>query len=90
MSVARPALPRSGSGNVLYLNDPRYQYCMRVGMSVRICRVEDECRREHGCVKPDCPLARAFGFDVFDVRMRQLASMFDLWPCEDAMLEDFP
>ena len=65
---------------MLHLSDPRYQYCTRVGQRVCVCRSEVECRREYGCIKPNCPLGTAFGLKAFDERMRAFAATFDLWP----------
>ena len=64
--------------------DPRYQYCSHVGTNVRVCRSEAECRREHGCTKPNCPLETAFGLEAFDARMRAFATTFDLWPLAES------
>ena len=75
---------------MLHSTDPRYQYCTRVGKSVRVCRPEAECRREHGCTKPNCPLETAFGLEAFDARMRAFATTFDLWPLGGANPPDFP
>lgn len=61
-------------------SDPRYEYCQRLAKNVRVCRSEKECRLEHGCTQPNCPLEAAFGLDAFDVRMRAFATAFDLWP----------
>jgi hypothetical protein len=70
--------------------DPRYQYCKRVGRNVRVCRLEADCRREHGCIKPNCPLETAFGLEAFDARMRAFATIFDLWPLAEDQQPDFP
>ncbi len=72
------------------LSDPRYQYCPRVGESVRVCRSEVECRSEFGCSKPRCPLEASFGFDAFDQRMKAYASAFDLWPVNEDKPRDHP
>lgn len=63
-----------------HASDPRFQFCCRVGQHVRVCREEDDCRREFGCTKPNCPLQDAFGLEAFDSRMRAFATEFDLWP----------
>jgi hypothetical protein len=60
--------------------DPRYQFCPRVGVVVRVCRTEGDCRGEFGCSKPSCPLEQAFDLAAFDRRMRAFATEFDLWP----------
>jgi len=70
--------------------DPRYQYCRHVGKNVLVCRAEAECRREHGCPKPNCPLETAFGLEAFDARMRAFATTFDLWPLAEGQQPDFP
>ena len=75
---------------MLHSTDPRYQYCTRVGQSVRVARSEADCRREHGCTKPNCPLETAFGLEAFDKRMRAFATTFDLWPLGEAEPPDFP
>jgi len=75
---------------MLHSTDPRYQYCPRVGKSVRVCRSEAECRREFGCTKPNCPLEAAFGLEAFDARMRAFATAFDLWPLGGGKQPDFP
>lgn len=75
---------------MLHAMDPRYRYCPRVGKSVRICRCEAECRSEFGCTQPNCPLEKAFGLAAFDQRMREFATMFDLWPIANANPPDFP
>jgi hypothetical protein len=75
---------------MLHSSDPRYQYCTRVGKSVRVCRSEGECRREYGCTKPNCPLETAFGLKAFDERMRAFATDFDLWPLGRGNQPDVP
>jgi len=75
---------------MLHATDPRYQYCTRIEKSVRVCRSEAECRREHGCTKPNCPLETAFGLEAFDERMRVFATTFDLWPLGGEKQPDFP
>jgi hypothetical protein len=70
--------------------DPRYQHCPRVGKSVRVCRAEGECRNEFGCIKPNCPLEAAFGLEAFDARMKEFATIFDLWPVSGPKTPDFP
>ncbi len=75
---------------MLHSTDPRYQYCARVGKSVRVCRAEADCRREFGCTKPNCPLETAFGLEAFDARMRAFATTFDLWPLGEGKQPDFP
>jgi hypothetical protein len=75
---------------MFYLSDPRYQYCPRVGMSVRVYRSEAECRHEFGCTKPDCPLETAFGLEAFDRRMKAYATALDLWPLGQSEQKDFP
>lgn len=75
---------------MLHSSDPRYQYCTRVGKSVRVCRSEADCRREYGCIKPNCPLEKAFGLEAFDERMRAFATIFDLWPLGGGKQPDFP
>jgi hypothetical protein len=71
-------------------HDPRYRYCTRVGKSVRVCRSEQECRGEFGCTKSICPLEDAFGLEAFDQRMREFATIFDLWPLSQMAVADFP
>lgn len=71
-------------------SDPRYLYCPRVECRVRVCRPEEECRREFGCTKPHCPLEGEFGLQAFDVRMKGFATAFDLWPVTTASTADFP
>lgn len=75
---------------MLNASDPRYLYCSRKKKIVRVCRVEAECRSQHGCAKPDCPLSKEFGLEAFDARMKAFASTFDLWPLDDEKLADFP
>ena len=75
---------------MLYQNDPRYLYCSRVGRSVGVCRSEAECRAEFGCTKPNCPLERHFGLEAFDRRMREFATVFDLWPVRGTLFMDSP
>ena len=75
---------------MLHSSDPRYQYCAHVGKSVCVCRSEVECRREHGCIKPNCPLGTTFGLQAFDERMRAFATTFDLWPLGGGDQPDFP
>jgi hypothetical protein len=75
---------------MFYVSDPRYQYCARVGRSIRICRSEAECRHEFGCTEPDCPLASAFGLEEFDKRMKAYATEFDLWPLGRDGQKDYP
>jgi hypothetical protein len=75
---------------MLHASDPRYQYCSRVGKFVRVCRSETECRGEFGCTKPNCPLEHAFGFEAFDARMKEYATLFDLWPVRATDQPDFP
>lgn len=72
------------------ISDPRYLYCSRVDAKICAYRKEAECRREHGCTKPDCPLEASFGLKVFDERMKAYASAFDLWPLSDGPPQDFP
>ena len=62
------------------IQDPRYRYCPKAGSHVLICRPEGECRDQHHCEAPDCPLTKEFGLSRFDRRMRQLASTFNFWP----------
>lgn len=75
---------------MLHAFDPRYQHCTRVGKFVCVCRAEGECRREFGCTKPNCPLEAAFGLEAFDKRMKEFATVFDLWPVRAANQPDFP
>ena len=60
--------------------DRRLQFCPQVQANVRVCRSEQECRKEFGCCQAGCPLAREFGLKAFDWRMRQFSTHFDLWP----------
>lgn len=75
---------------MFYASDPRYQYCPRVGRSVRVCRSEAECRQEFGCTEPTCPLETAFDLVAFDKRMKEYATVFDLWPLGQRDVKDFP
>lgn len=75
---------------MLHSSDPRYLYCCRKEKHVRVCRLEGECRLEHGCQKPNCPLAKDFGLEAFDARMKAFSSIFDLWPVDVKKLADFP
>lgn len=70
--------------------DPRYEYCTRVGKTVRVCRSEVECRREYGCTKLNCPLEKSFGLEAFDRRMRAFATTFDLWPVKAGAQSEIP
>lgn len=73
-----------------WLFDPRYQHCSRIGATVGICRSEGDCRGEHGCVEPNCPLEKVFGVTAFDERMRAFATVFDLWPLHPCVELDYP
>lgn len=75
---------------MLHASDPRYLYCPRVGCRVRVCRSEEECRREFGCTKPHCPLEGTFGLEAFDTRMKAFATAFDLWPVGSESQRDYP
>jgi hypothetical protein len=76
---------------MLHASDPRHRYCKRVSSSVSVCRTEEDCRREYGCTKPNCPLEKAFGMKAFDERMRAFATIFDLWPLRRSeQPPDFP
>jgi hypothetical protein len=60
--------------------DPGYRYCPRVDLNVDLRGAEGDCRDQHGCADPNCPLSRYFGADPIGMRVNTLAGLIGGWP----------
>ena len=65
---------------MLQARETCHRYCPRIGKYTDVYRTEGQCRDEHNCSEPDCPLAKEFGHPAFDTRMRVFSAALGLMP----------
>lgn len=60
--------------------DPGFKHCPRINQNVDVRGTEGDCRDQHGCSDPNCPLSREFGADPIGARIATLAGFVGGWP----------